>query len=184
MNYSQRDERWSGIRLGTSGGHTIGSAGCLLTVMAAISNEYDPGTLNRYACRNGYYRQGNLLYFSLPEQLGFCAEVINCKDVAAPMDKVADTLRDNGKVLALVDHTPGGTVQQHWIRILSVRTDGDCAIHDPWLTTGQEYSLMARYGLWSWNDASRAIFRLALYTPSESIPAGRAGVVQTAVYTR
>lgn len=165
--FSQRNELWSPIPLGTYGGHTVGSAGCLMTCCADILTECgvdtDPGRLNRYLARNGGYIRGNLLVFSAICGLAdLSVEVIDCARQAAPVDRVRETLAGNGFVIAKVDFHPGGAVQQHWVRILEINEE-DAIITDPWLTTPRRYSMMARYGRYDWPGPARAIFRLAFY---------------------
>lgn len=60
--FSQRDSRWSGNRLGTCSGTTIGSAGCAITAIAmagarSVSN-FNPASLNTYLTNNGGYSGG------------------------------------------------------------------------------------------------------------------------------
>lgn len=126
--------------------------------------QYDPGTLNRWLCRNNGYTSGNLIVFSrLGEPAGLAVEVIDCSRRSAPMDKIQAALDAGGYPLVKVDFKPGGSVQQHWVRILEL-TDDDALIHDPWLLDGGPYWLMARYGHWTWDDVARAVYRVALYT--------------------
>lgn len=171
--FSQRDERWSRIPLGLYGGHTIGSAGCLLTCGASILADsglegIDPGRLNRWLCRHGGFIRGNLIVFqALGELAQLNATVIDCANKPAPMDKVRDTLDSGGFVLAKVDFAPGGVVQQHWIRILKV-VDDDAIILDPWMLAPKPYWLMPLYARYDWASPARAIFRLALYTREPS----------------
>lgn len=166
--FSQADERWGRVNLGTGGGHTLASAGCLVTAVAGMLADTfevmtDPGRLNRWLCRNGGFVYGNLFVFDSLRQLGIASAVVDCELTPAPIDEVAVMLDAGGAVLAEVDFYPGGTVQRHWVRILRVVTD-DCEMHDPWLPPGSGmYSLMARYGHYSWPGPARALFRLAFY---------------------
>lgn len=185
--YTQLDERWANIPLGQRGGETIGMAGCLLTLGAEMLTEdgncmrqrgflpgivtrlslgmqLDPGTLNRWLCRNNGYKSGNLIVFAkLGERAGLGCEVIDCANIAAPMDKVQTTLDAGGYPIVKVDFQPGGVIQQHWVRILELTND-DALVHDPWLLDGGPYWLMARYGHWAWKNVARAVYRMALYT--------------------
>lgn len=174
MMLSQLDERWKNIPLGTSGSATIGSHGCLITSAVPMwwgHRQYDdPATLNYYLCNEGGYIGGNLAVFSKLAPPGYSVEVVDCKLVPAPVRKISQCLDDGGFPLVQVDFRPGGSVQQHWVRILEL--DEDAKIHDPWLSTGESYWLCRRYGHWSWPSGlagvSRAIFRMALYTPASS----------------
>lgn len=166
--YAQRDPRFSSVPLGTSGGATIGSRGCLITA-AARMHSLDPGTFNRWMCRNGGFVSGNHAVFTkLGEKSGLSCEVVDCSHIAAPMDKVQKVLDSDGYVLAKIDFYPGGGVQEHWVGILKLTGD-DALIHDPWLENGGPYWLMPRYGHYTWNGPGRAIFRLALYTKPSAI---------------
>ena len=174
--FGQRDPRWSDVPLGTYGGHTLGTAGCLVSVAAGmlvdvVEEEIDPGRLNRWLCRAGGFVNGNLVSFGALEAFGLSGVVIDCYSWAAPMDEVAVVLGECGGVLALVDFIPGGSVNQHWVRIL--RLDGDDAwMHDPWLPPGVgPYWMMPRYGHYMWDGPARTIFRLAMYLPDAAVMA-------------
>lgn len=163
MLFSQRDERWAEIPLGLYGGHTIGSAGCMLSVCAGIVPDTDPGRLNRYLARNGGFAKGNLIIFStIADLLGTSCEVVECEKIPAPVDRVIETLASDGYALAKVDFVPGGTIQQHWVRILEI-DEKEAVISDPWLVGDTRYYMMARYGLPFWMGPARAIFRLVLF---------------------
>jgi hypothetical protein len=170
MFFSQRDPRWADVKLGTSGA-TIGGMGCLDTSAASILDGFgvqtDPGRLNRWLARNDGFIQGSLFVFAAIEALGVQLEaVIDCSRQPAPMDLVAQALDLGQGVVALVDFRPGGSVNQHWVRILAYDAEEeDCRIVDPWMPPGYElYWLMARYAVPAWDDPARAIFRLAMYS--------------------
>jgi len=168
--YSQLEPPWRTIPLGKGGNETIGTAGCLLTKMATIASLNDfqitPGELNRIACREGYFTGGNRLYFSLLELFGLNVEVIDCFQNPAPVDRIDGALKCGGYALAQVDFVPRTrSIQEHWVRIAYLESSNDYVVDDPW--TGRETSLMARYAHYAWPDPSRAIYRLALYFPSD-----------------
>lgn len=183
--YSQQDERRADLRLGTSR-VTIGSYGCLLNVAAAAACDLvpglrlDPESLNRWLVRNNGYTGGNLFVFNALETLGVVLDaVIDCYRQAAPMEQVAQARREDRQVLALVDFRPGGGVGQHWVRLLSPvwrecpgqPSMSDYVIHDPWLPEGKnEIRLLPRYALPTWDNAARAIFRLAIYRSADQDP--------------
>ena len=109
------------------------------------------------------------MFTKLGEKSGLSCEVVDCSRVAAPVDKIQEVLDVDGYALAKVDFSPGGNIQEHWVGILNLTGD-DALIHDPWLPNGGPYWMMPRYGHYTWNDPSRAIFRLALYVkPGETI---------------
>ncbi len=168
-SFSMLDPRWCKAPLGVAGGHTIGTAGCLVSASAGMlcdsfNFDTDPGRLNRWLCRAGGYVQGNLLKFSILNDLAaLSGQVIDCYNVPAPMAEVKKVINAGGGAVGLVDFYPGGTIQQHWIRILRV-TERDCLVHDPWLPPGfTQYWLLPAYAHWTWDNAARAIFRLALW---------------------
>jgi len=59
MIYSQRDEKWAKIKLGTSN-ETIGSAGCLVTILAMLFDKTPREVNEILLARDGYF-YGNLL---------------------------------------------------------------------------------------------------------------------------
>lgn len=60
--FSQRDSRWSGDKLGTCSGTTIGSAGCAISTIAMAGarsvNNFNPASLNTYLTNNSGYASG------------------------------------------------------------------------------------------------------------------------------
>lgn len=169
--FSQLDPRWDGVPLGVYGGHTLGTAGCLVDaaagMMVAFGKDTDPGRLNRWLCKNNGFVSGNLLSFGALEAFGgLDGVVVDCLQVAAPMDEVAAVLDAGGGVLALVDFVPGGSVNQHWVRVLRLAGD-DALIHDPWFPPDVgAYWMLPVYAHHTWDDAARSIFRLAMYLPA------------------
>lgn len=172
--FSQRDPRWSGETLGT-GPLTLGQAGCLVTAAASllcdvVGVQTDPRRLNAWLTCNAGYVDGDLFVFAALEGLGAAFDHFEyCELYAAPIGEVAQALVAGRGVLARVDFSPGGSVQQHWVRILDVIGDpekpgADCLIMDPWQLPGSEViKLLDKYGAPGW-DAARAIFTLATYS--------------------
>lgn len=162
--YSQRDPRWAGIRLG-SGMATIGQQGCLITAVAAVCRYYgkdtDPAQLNRDLLRVGGYANGNLYkWWSLgaiyPDIR--VREYIDCQTVPAPLDKIDAELAAGRPPIVWVDfnpHTPANDM--HWVVIVG-HTEGraDYLIMDPW--TGQIVPFRSLYA-----DPARYIFRIVSY---------------------
>lgn len=168
-NFSQLHPKWKGIPLGVAGGQTIGSSGCLVTVGASMLFDFgfdtDPGRLNRWLCRHGGFTGGNRVIFEALEPLG--AELVGLVDCArspAPVDKLAEALEAGQAVVAKVDFYPGGGVQQHWVRVVSI-TEDDAMVMDPWLPASTDccYWMMARYGHHTWEGTARAIYRAVIY---------------------
>lgn len=178
--FGQRDEHWGDVPLGTGGGQTLASAGCLVTALsgalADMGVDTDPGRLNRQLCREGGFSGGNLLVFSRPATLyQLSVAIVDCYSIPAPLTSIANALEARSEVLVLVDFKPGGGVNQHWVRLLDPVESGgevvDFRIHDPWLSGDYNDArtwLMARYGHYSWDSPDRAIFRLAIYAREEA----------------
>lgn len=78
----------------------------------------------------------------------------NCYDIPAPLDLIDSLLAERLPVFVLVDFSPGGERQDHWVLIKG--KEGDYIINDPW--TGEEYFFTAKYG-----DPSRYIFAIRVY---------------------
>ena len=169
MLVSQRDPRWRDIHLVTCSRRTIGSDGCLLTcgasMLADAGIDTDPASLNRWmAQRNGYVAGCLVKFHRMGEQANLYCEVIDCRNVPAPVGRIGDTLNAGGYVLLHVDFNPFSTyIDQHWVRALRVVGD-DVEILDPWLPDGGPVYMLPRYARANW-DLARAIFRMALYTP-------------------
>jgi hypothetical protein len=178
--YSQLDDRWQRIMLGESS-TTIGANGCLLCSVASGLTDLgvtidglpvDPPRLNRWLARNKGYvaprsqtRERNLFVFDAMAPIGVkLVKYIDARSRPAPVDELEEALlQDEFAVAVHVDFSPGGSAQQHWVRAVKW-CEGDVEIMDPWIrgTTQQAY-LMTRYALPSWDDLSRAIYRIAVY---------------------
>ena len=172
--FSQRDARWADINIGTSK-TTIGRAGCTITSAAsclvALGVDTDPGRLNRYLVTHSGFVDGNLMRFDAFGPLGIsCVGVIECEDVAAPVERIYAALGSGQAVIAKVDFRPGGSVDQHWVRILSL-DDLDAEIMDPWNPPPKMvYYLMSRYAAPVWSSPARCIFRIVIYAAGD-VPA-------------
>ena len=74
MMFFQNDKRWAGLSLNKSS-ETIGSVGCLLTALCNIAIERDPDIeinpelLNIRLIENNGYTKGNLIIWSVVEDL-------------------------------------------------------------------------------------------------------------------
>jgi hypothetical protein len=168
--FSQRDPRWANEALGTGGGQTIGQSGCLITALASglvdlgVST-MNPRDLNDWLCQHGGFASGNLLIWSAVAPLGVrLRDFVLCAATPAPIADIRAALASGCIVLAQVDAVPGGTVQQHWVRVLAVDDDGkDARVMDSWQPVRQELSqLSAHYELAGW-DVARALFAVAIY---------------------
>jgi len=179
-NYSQRDDRWQRIMLGESS-TSIGANGCLLCSIASGMADAgvtiqglppDPPRLNRWLSRNNGYvaprsrtRERNLFVFDSLDPIGVeLVEYTDARKRAAPLDELEEALQQDDTFVALhVDFTPGGSSQQHWVRAVEWY-EHDIKVMDPWITGPEQTAyLMTRYALPSWDDPTRAIFRIAIY---------------------
>ncbi len=212
--YSQVDPAYKGIALGTSTS-TIGGVGCLMTSLASGLTDLgvtingrvpDPPQLNRWLARNGGFvnsaggtTNANLLVFGVVNRLAGVrlAKFVDCRKTSAPMTEIAGAIAAGKVVLVEVDFTPGGTLQQHWVRLLPERPGvspaetlvflgSDARIMDPWMPPGSEFRwLMTCYALPGWDTPARAIMRVAIYEPTEESPsAPREATAQPAVHLR
>jgi hypothetical protein len=168
--------------LGT-GALTIGRAGCLITAMASVladcGVDTDPGRLNCWLTANCGYVDDDLFAFVSVAPLGLELSLrLECSARPAPIDVLRDALLGGQYAVLLVDFSPGGAVQPHWVRLLD--TD-EWRIMDPWRPPGEEGRTLADYYAAGW-DAARAIMGLALYRAGprpEAAPRGMArGPVQ------
>ncbi len=179
-NYSQVDDAWGRVMLGVSSS-TIGGYGCLICSIASGLTDVgvkinglpaDPPQLNRWLARNKGFTaasgssQRNLFIFNSLRPLGVeLVDYVDCRKSRAPVAKVVDALEAENQFVAIqVDFKPGGSqAQQHWVR--AIHSYGpDILIMDPWLRgSAENVHLMTRYAIPSWDDPSRAIFRIAAY---------------------
>lgn len=165
--YSQRDPRWGDIRLGTSRS-TIGSQGCLVTVMAEILYRVDlltdPAMLNRWLVQNAGFTNGNRFVFNSIADLGFhLVSFRNWRNGQADIATIDQWIRDGMQVVVEVKFKPWGSGAYHWLRVLAMAED-DLRVHDPWMPPEAQGTmlLLPRYARPSWNLA-RAIYRGAAY---------------------
>jgi hypothetical protein len=166
--YSQRDLRWAGLQLGT-GPSTIGQAGCLIVAVAAglrgFGVDTDPARLNAWLIEHGGYSQGDLFIWQSIEPFGVHLQsYVACPLTAAPMAQIRQALASGYLVIAEVDAQPGASIQQHWVRLLSVTADGrDAEIMDPWQLPGAELCRLAEHYLAQGWDVARAVMAVGIY---------------------
>ena len=164
--FSQRDPRWSSDVMGKSG-NTLGLYGCLVTGLASVLADWGhsvtPASLNQFLSENGGYTSDGRLVFKSVEQFGVkFVERVVCYTTPAPIDKLERALLSGEAVLTMVDFKPLGSVQQHWVRLLSLTGHTHGRIMDPWQLPGTELTNLGRYAADGW-DAARAIFGAAIY---------------------
>lgn len=163
--FSQRDPRWQDQQLGT-GTLSIGQAGCLITCAASILADHgvgtDPGRLNDWLRANGGYVDGNLFVFNALTAYGLqLTDYAVCERIPAPTGKLTRALEAQHYVILMVDFSPGGAIQPHWVRLLDAK---DWLIADPWRLPGKIMRDLSAYYAVGW-DAARAIMRYVIYAP-------------------
>lgn len=173
-SYSQRDSEWAEDGLGVSLSPTMGQAGCLVTAMASVVTDMtehpaSPGYLNGWLRENSGFVSGNLFVYGSVAPLGLkVVELIRCQETPAPIEKLAKAVADEDAVIIQVDSTPGGAVNSHFVRLISV-DEQDGLIMDPWQLPGKEVVKLSKYFAANWTP-ERAIFIAAIY---RATPAGR-----------
>ena len=169
--YSQKDPRWSFIRLGTST-RTIAQDGCLICCVAdmlrSTATRTDPARLNRWLTLNCGYVDSNRFMFASIESLG--AELIAVHDwqkALADVNMVRSYFEDGFHVILEINFNPYGKFISHWVSVLDVGTDIE--ILDPWLPPDDCYnpiSLLASYARPS-QDLRYAIYGAVAYQVDE-----------------
>jgi hypothetical protein len=165
--YSQRDVEWAEDRLGSSKDYTLGTAGCLVTCAASMLSDLtdrpvSPGELNLWLRENGGFSNGALFVFSSVSSFGVrVAEMIHCQTTPAPIKHLSEALGDGAVIIVQVDSKPGGALDQHWVRLLTI-DEKDADIMDPWQYPGKEMTKLSRYFAADWT-VERAIFTVAIY---------------------
>ena len=140
--YSQRDVEWGEDRLGTSKEYTMSTAGCLVTAVASMLSDLtdrpvSPGELNLWLRENKGFASGALFIFNSVAPFGVrLAEMIHCQSTPAPIKHMSEALEDGAVVIVQVDSKPGGALDQHWVRLLTV-DEKDAEIIDPGSTRGK-----------------------------------------------
>lgn len=115
--YSQRDEKWSKVKLGFSKTSTIGKYGCKLTCFAMLS-EHRPDVMNEQFKKDGCFC-GDLLDDNK------CAQSLKWKYLGKKL------INPQRKCIAEVDFSPVFGVQQHFV----VYDPTKKKIFDPWTGT-------------------------------------------------
>lgn len=178
--YSQRDTQWSEEGLGHQKTPTMGAAGCLVTSVASVITDltdqpFGPGYLNDWLRQNKGYASGNLFIFASVVPLGLqLAELVRTQSQLAPIERLAEMLDDGAAVIVQVDFSPGGDLNTHWVRLLSV-DEKDGQIMDPWQMPGKEFMRLSAYFASGWTPA-RAIFTSAIYRPKAAPVRGLYGL--------
>lgn len=117
--FSQRDPKWSGIKLGFSNTSTIGGYGCKLTSFGCISG-IRPDKLNEQFKKDGCFFNGDLL-----------SDVACAKSLGWNFVKKTTDAPKKGVCIAEVDMSPAPGKQQHFV----VYRPSEGVIIDPWTGT-------------------------------------------------
>lgn len=151
--FSQRDERWADQLLG-AGPQTLGQAGCLVTCAASILCDAglltNPGRLNVWLSEMGGFANGNLFVWAALDKLSLVrfSGLVDCPGPNdTPIMRIQKHLIGGGFCAAQVDFSPGGGLDPHWVRLVSV-DDRNAMIMDPWQLPGEENPrlLCPKYG--------------------------------------
>ena len=169
--YSQKDPRWSSIRLGTST-RTIGQDGCLLCCVAEIlrntATRTDPARLNRWLTLHDGYLGGNRFVFRSVDPLGAIYDATyDWQKTLADIDTVRGLVEDGYHVILEVGFNPWGKFASHWVIALDVGVDIE--ILDPWLPPDDCYnpiSLLASYAKPT-QELGHVIYRAVAYQVDE-----------------
>lgn len=162
-HYSQRDPRWSSIKLGTSS-VTIGGYGCLITAASMMVNYFgkmsDPKKMNEDLLRVGGYYKDNLFIFDKINDI-YPDIVLDdvwvptvSDDVSSRIDVALETKRP---VIVMVDYNIAtDLLDQHWVIIVGKNENG-YVIVDP--IDGVEKLFTEKYG-----NPEDHIYKIATYS--------------------
>jgi len=169
--YSQKDPRWSSIRLGTST-RTIAQEGCLLCCVAEMlrntATRTDPARLNRWLSLNAGYIGGNRFVFRSVDPLG--AHYIATYDwqkALADVSILQELWAEGYYVILEVNFNPWGKFVNHWVSVVDVGVVIE--VHDPWLPPDyvlDTIDLLASYAKPT-QDFGHAIYRAVAYRVDE-----------------
>jgi len=128
--YSQKDLRWRWTQLGNCKGSTIGSSGCLLTVMAQLLTNHgikiNPGELNKKLLITGNYRDGclipdNAIEKLYPDQVKYLGRKTSLTHMFCEPGE---------EVILKVDSSKSAGIQRHFV-LLKYIVNGKAIIADP-----------------------------------------------------
>ncbi|MFW5694537.1 MAG: hypothetical protein ACOCYB_05175, partial [Alkalispirochaeta sp.] len=145
----QQEGWWNEEPLGSRSITTVGSSGCVLTGVSNMINTIsgdersNPGTLNWY-CRDGFFRDGNLLATEDTEEIlqaatGHHIETVSFDPQTVDMTRVAaaiedDTIQQYAATARIRTYrtNPDGTVDeyQHTVNVAGFDEEGAPIIHD------------------------------------------------------
>lgn len=139
VDYKQKDERWSSVRLGTSASSTIGKVGCLVTSMAMVhtyhTNEvYTPIDVKGLLT---FSSDGGLASWNSISDLGYTVETYSSSVTTSVLQHIYEQLM-LGKPVVLGSKKGSG---QHYVTVTGYTGDGanftaeNFLINDPGYTT-------------------------------------------------
>lgn len=122
--YSQRDKKWSGIKLGTSSSTTIGSHGCTITCVGMLANLPPDEVNKRLLSVNGYAETNLIVWDKIHAAIPYLT--FEFRSYVYDNAKVSDAIKKYGGCLVEVDGAPiGGS--KHWVLYV-----GNQKLYDPW----------------------------------------------------
>jgi GH25 family lysozyme M1 (1,4-beta-N-acetylmuramidase) len=162
---SQKDPKWSSIKLGTSP-VTIGGYGCLITCASMMLKYFgfdtDPAQLNENLIRSGGYNKQNLFIWGSLNSLYPGVRFLN-RDKPAILSKIDEQLSLGRPVIVNVDGTPASSViDEHWVLVIG-KEGGYYIINDP--IDGRQMRFNDRYG-----DPQTKIYIVSTYSFTGEIP--------------
>jgi len=132
------------------------------------SATYSPDELNTYINYHTGYVDGDLMIMDSFDAMGLTLTgMYECSQRAAPLYIIQNALATGHGVVCEVDFTPGGSINQHWVRVVAISSDeADCM--DPWQRPGCEMvNLLDYYGRNAGWNLERAIMLIATYKYTE-----------------
>lgn len=119
---SQRDSKWSGVKLGTSS-VTIGSHGCTITALGYLVGLTPDKVNERLIAVSGYANTNLVIWSKVAEAIG----VACYRYTTYNNDLVKEAIEKNGAVLGEVDAQAIGGTGKHWVVMI-----GSGKVQDPW----------------------------------------------------
>jgi hypothetical protein len=136
----QNDDRWASTTLGF-GPQTIKDWGCLTTSLTMVVNgcgyNETPATVSKkMTAINAYFGAAINAYRIGDAYPGVAlAELVDCENTAAPLDRVDAELEAGRPVLVRVDWNAAPGLQDHWVVIYD-KDATDYIMFDPWKYSG------------------------------------------------
>ena len=127
--YSQRDSRWSGHKMGSSG-LTVANYGCMMACLASAYRQ-TPGDLNRYLSANRGYTSGGLLDHNVAAKFDGAGGLVYVGSGSLPTtaSSVGRGIQRGAVYVVRSSRPLGGAA--HWVLVYQV-TGGQTYYMDPW----------------------------------------------------